>query len=66
MTDYAEPLRAGDMDVRGGLFALRFTEGCSNGCVELYMEDDGWYHLTATFDRVWLPDLAKVAGGERP
>jgi hypothetical protein len=56
-----EVLSADDMNVIGDLFALRFVTGCSNGCVELYVEDDDNYFHKATFDRAWLKDLADVA-----
>ena len=55
-----EPLKEGDMDVAGGLFGIRFTEGCSYGCAELYIEDDINFHFVAKFDRVWLGDLLMV------
>lgn len=52
--------RADDLNIHGELWGLRFTEGCSNGCAELYVEDDDFWHLKATFDRIWLADLLKV------
>lgn len=55
-----EPLRESDMNYIVGVFGLRFTEGCSTGCVELYIEDDGWYHFKCCFDRLWLFSLEKV------
>lgn len=58
--DRPEPLRSSELDVIGKLFAIRFVNGCSNGCVELYVEDDDWYHHKATFDRAWLNDLLAV------
>jgi hypothetical protein len=53
-----EALRESDMDVVGGLFALRFIE---RNLVELYVEDDEWYHFKATFNKHWLVDLGHVA-----
>lgn len=49
-----------DLDMHGEIWGLRTTEGCANGCVELYIEDDGFWHLKATFDRQWLPELARL------
>ena len=50
-------VRGDELDVTGGLFGFRFVDGCSNGCVELYVEDDGYWHHKMTFDRVWLKDM---------
>jgi len=55
-------LKASDLDIVGKLFGLRFVDGCSNGCVELYIEDDENWHYKMRFDRSWLADLAKLAG----
>jgi hypothetical protein len=55
-----EPLREGDLDIVGGLFAIRFRDGCSTGCAEIYVEDDTYYHLKCTIDRLWLKDLENV------
>lgn len=55
-----EPLRAEAMHVVGDLFALRFGP---HKQMELYIEDDGWYHCKATFNVAWLWDLARVAEG---
>ena len=66
-----EPLRGAELDYTGAQFAYRFTDGCSNGCVEIYSEDDDWWHHVYTFDRLWLQDLkatvdaAIKAEGER-
>lgn len=54
-------MRHEDMSVVRQLFALRYVPGGSNGLVELYVEDDGIYHLKMTFDRAWLPDLIATA-----
>lgn len=52
-------LRQEDMTVVGGLFAVRFVpEGDQ---VELYVEDDGFFHQKASFQRTWLNDLKIVA-----
>lgn len=55
-----DSVRAGELHIVGGLFAVRFIDGCSNGCVELFVEDDEWYHRKLTFDRNWLSDLRDV------
>lgn len=56
------PLTGGEHpEVVGGLFGVRFVDGCSNGCAELYVEDDGNWHFKMRFDRAWLKDLAAVA-----
>ena len=54
-------LKAEDLDVVGRLFGLRFAPGCSNRCVELYIEDDENWFYKCTFDSSWLIDLANVA-----
>ena len=52
------PLRAHDMDVVGSCFGLRFVNGGGpNGMVELYVEDDEWFHYKESFNHVWLGDL---------
>lgn len=57
-----EPMRAGDMDIIGALFAIKFIDGCGeNGCAELYIEDDEFYHPKCVFSRLWLGDLKRVA-----
>lgn len=43
----------------GNLFAIRIKP--EGGLVELYVEDDGIYHLKATFNHLWLSDLSAVA-----
>lgn len=53
-------VRVEALDFHGLLWGIRLTDGCSNGCVELYLEDDDFWHLKATFDRVWLEDLRNV------
>lgn len=59
--NFEEPLRADDMDVVGSLFGLRFVEGgLPNGLVELYVEDDEYYHYKTQFNHFWLNDLAMV------
>ena len=62
------PRKSDDMHVVRSLFAIRFTSGGSNGLAELYVEDDGVYHLQTTFDVAWLPDLiaAAKAANEHP
>lgn len=55
---YVRKVREGeDMDVRGELFGLRFAD---ENQVELFVEDDGLYHLKASFSRSWLEDLSIV------
>lgn len=56
-----EPMRAGDMDIIGQLFGIRFRDGGSTGLVELYVENDEFYHLKCTFDRLWLNDLRHIS-----
>ena len=58
-----EVKREGDMDVVGGLFALRLVPSPSKSgtWVELYVEDDTYFHHKTTFDKLWLPDLIRVA-----
>lgn len=46
--------------VAGELFGLRIVNGCSNGCAEIWVEDDGNWHFKMRFDRSWLKDLADV------
>lgn len=53
-------LSAGDLDIVGVIFGLKFTTGCSNGCVELYLEDDENWFYQCTFDSFWLSDLKDV------
>lgn len=60
MLEPPEPIRADELDIIGEIFGIRFTDGCSTGCVELYGEDDGFWHLQMTFDRLWLADLGRV------
>lgn len=55
-------LREDQLDIIGQLFGFRFVEGCSNGCVELYIEDDGYWHKQVTFDQSWLKDLHWASG----
>lgn len=50
------PLRFLDMDICGDLFGLKLLDDC----VQLFIEDDELWYLTATFDRAWLPDLKAV------
>lgn len=50
-----------NMHLSGDLFGLVFREGCSNGCVDVYVEDDGNYNLVMTIDRHWLTELAELA-----
>ena len=56
----SEPMRREDMDEAGELFGVRFVDGGSNGLIELYIEDDGYWHFVTTFDRYWLRDLEAV------
>lgn len=58
-----EAKRATDMDVIGGLFALRFVP--DSEMVELYIEDDEWFHFKAQFNKSWLPDLGYVVAESR-
>lgn len=60
MRHQQKPLRAEDMTMTGNLFGIRLVPGGSTGLVELYVEDDGWFHFKASFDRLWLPDLRAV------
>lgn len=55
-----EPMRREDMDEAGELFGVRFIDGGSNGLIELYIEDDGYWHHKVTFDRAWVSDLRRV------
>lgn len=55
------PRKIDDMHVVRKLFAIRFTSGGSNGLAELYIEDDGVYHLQTSFDVSWLADLVATA-----
>lgn len=52
-----KPLRHEDMDVVGNLFGLRFA---ASDIVELYIEDDEWYHYQTCFHKHWLLDLINV------
>lgn len=60
-----EPIRSDELDIVGEVFGIRFTEGCSNGCIELYGEDDGFWHLITNFDRGWLDDLTHCIDSAR-
>lgn len=53
----SQALRASDMDIVGALFAVKFD----GNIVELYIEDDDWYHLKARFNGAWLADLKGIA-----
>lgn len=55
--DNHEVLKESDMDVVGGLFAIRLNEGM----VELYIEDDENFHFKCVFHPLWLKDLITVA-----
>lgn len=57
--DHPPALRQRDMTIIGGLFALRFLP--DGNMAELYIEDDEFYHLKASFNREWLNDLRIVA-----
>ena len=46
-----------DMNVIGDLFGLRFV---AENMVELYIEDDGWFHYKASFNKSWLADLRGI------
>ena len=61
MFDHREPLEESDMDVVGALFAYKFIETEHGRLVELYIEDDGWYHFKCLFSDRWLPDLIAVS-----
>jgi hypothetical protein len=50
-------LRASDMDVVGGIWAIKFRD---NDQVELFVEDDEWYHPKASFHKIWLSDLERI------
>lgn len=54
-------LQQSDMHLIDRVFAVRYVSGGSNGLIELYVEDDESYHLKATFDRYWLPNLVNLA-----
>jgi hypothetical protein len=55
-------MKAEDMDIRGALFGFRFVSGGSpNGIVELYIEDDENYFLKATFNMLWVKELATLS-----
>lgn len=56
MTD--EPLQGGDMDIEGGLFAIKFEEDGRQAV--LYIEDDGNFFPKCKFSVKWLPDLGAV------
>ena len=49
--------RASEMDIVGSLFSIKFA----GDQVELYIEDDEWFHYKCSFHRSWLKDLAAVA-----
>ncbi len=53
--------RAADLDVIGNIFGMKFHPGGSKGLVSLFIEDDGLWHLRATFDVSFLNDLHRVA-----
>lgn len=55
-----EPVGAGDLDFIGAQFGLKFTDGCDNGCAEIYSEDDDNWFLQIRCDRIWLGDLADI------
>lgn len=55
-------MKAGDMDFVGGLFAIRFVDGCGpEKCAEIYVEDDENYFLKARVSALWLADLEATA-----
>ena len=53
-----EPKRMEDMDIHGALFGMCYAEG---DLIELYIEDDGWWHYKCSFNRLWLTDFIAVA-----
>lgn len=55
--DERPALRDDDMDICGDLFGIRFV----GDQVELYVEDDGWWHFKENFHSIWLRDLEQVA-----
>lgn len=65
MKNKITPIKKKDLDVAGQLFGFKFVQGCSNGCVELYIEDDEVYHYQFTFDKFWLKDLVYAASKAR-
>lgn len=54
------PVGAGELDFVGAQFGLKFTDGCDNGCAEIYSEDDDNWFLQIRCDRIWLGDLADI------
>lgn len=58
LAKYYPPRTVEDMNVIGDLFGLRFAE---EDMIELYIEDDGWFHYKASFNKGWLKDLCGVA-----
>jgi len=58
MGDGEKVRHGGEMHVNGELFSLRFT---AENQVELFVEDDGFYHFKVRFSRDWLRDLSNVA-----
>jgi hypothetical protein len=57
LAKYYPPRTVDDMNVIGDLFGLRFAD---ENMVELYIEDDGWFHFKLSFHRTWLKDLREV------
>lgn len=52
------PLRSDDMDYAGNLFGFRKEERKDQPpLIELYIEDDGWWHYKCCFSGFWLSDL---------
>ena len=61
-TAESESLRAEDMDIVGNLFGIRFMPGfiARPAYIELYIEDDERFYLTAEFAESWLSDLQSI------
>jgi hypothetical protein len=66
MNTHKEPLRAEELDVRGEIFGIKFTTysvppGIAHTGIELYIEDDGYWHYITTTSSHWLTDLVNVS-----
>lgn len=57
-----QALRSDDMDYCGNLFGFRKEERTAQPpLIELYIEDDGWWHYQCCFSAFWLSDLKHFA-----
>lgn len=62
MKNNREHLHADDLDVAGLCFGIKIhkREKGQSDLIDLYTEDDGYYHYQTSFAAFWLDDLISV------